>query len=309
MGYVARVVHLESFVEQPTGERVQVRDLDLARVTSWPAGPLPYVKLERVTRVAALGVRFFDPVRQRVVSDLMVHVLAGQHPPAAAAARRPFRHLRAAQHWASGSTWKPQRAPTRSGAICRPAQRATCGARPGRPLPALHPAGARTAAGHRARPTLHARLPPGVAGIPAVGDRCGTALRRTGRRGAGRHGRRARRPVESPGRPAGGRRSTGRELRRPRGWLGYGRRARSVVAVVPYPEPVDFTPGSPGAGESPWSQTWELEIAVAVQANLTAWAPLPGASAASQPSRPVRRVGAANTLRPRFGQAARLTKP
>lgn len=34
VGYVARVIHLESFVEQPTGERVQVRDFDLARVTS-----------------------------------------------------------------------------------------------------------------------------------------------------------------------------------------------------------------------------------------------------------------------------------
>jgi hypothetical protein len=51
----------------------------------------------------------------------------------------------------------------------------------------------------------------------------------------------------------------------------------AALAVMPYPAPIDFTPDSPGTGESAWLQRWSLEMSVAWRGSTALWQPLPGA--------------------------------
>lgn len=251
-----------------------------------PAGPLPYVKLERVTRVAALGVRFFDPVRQRVVSDLVVHA----YWPGSTRRPQPL-HAGPSGIFALHSTgpeWIDLEATAGTDAFWGhlPAPRNVLLAvrdPAGRFLPFTLPAPVPppgTGPGQLFTPDCllasPASLPWAIDAVPLFAAPAGVAPE-------GMAVVRADLWNLPADRPAAGAVLAVSFDGRGIGW-GMADARGSVVAVVPYPEPVDFTPGSPGAGESPWSQTWELEIAVAVQANLTAWAPLPGASAASQPS-------------------------
>lgn len=249
------------------------------------AGLLSYVQLERVTRVAALGVRFFDPVRQRIVSDLEVNAYW------AGSTRRP-RTLHAgpsgifALH-STGPEWSDLEATALTNAFWDhlPAPRhARLVVRDpaGRFLPFTLPAPVPPPAARPGKLFVPDCLLSSPASMPWDIDAVPLFMAPAGPVPEGMAVVRADLWHLTADRPAAG---AVLEVRFDGSLIGRGiADARgAVVAVVPYPEPADFTPGSPGTGESPWLQTWELEIAVATQADLAAWVPLPGAFATHQP--------------------------